>query len=49
MENTPSGQKTYLNGEDVSEDIRLPEVTKNVSPVSAIACVRKKLVALPKS
>jgi len=46
MENTPSGQKTYLNGEDVSEDIRLPEVTKNVSPVSAIACVRKKLVAL---
>ncbi len=46
MENTPSGQKTYLNDKDVSEDIRLPEVTKNVSPVSAIACVREKLVAM---
>lgn len=39
-------QRTYLNGEDVSVEIRLPEVTKYVSPVSAIPCVREKLVAL---
>jgi CMP/dCMP kinase len=40
-----NGQKTVLNGEDVSSDIRLPEVTKHVSPVSAIPCVREKLVS----
>lgn len=40
------GQRTILNGEDVSEAIRLPEVTKLVSPVSAIAHVREKLVAI---
>ena len=40
------GQRTILNGDDVSDDIRLPEVTKLVSPVSAIAEVRDKLVAM---
>ncbi|MFA6571967.1 MAG: (d)CMP kinase, partial [Bacteroidota bacterium] len=39
-------QKTFLNGEDVSRDIRLPEVTKHVSPISAIRCVREKMVDL---
>lgn len=38
------GQRTFLNGEDVSDAIRTPEVTKWVSPVSAIAEVRQKLV-----
>ncbi len=42
---SPSGQLTMLNGEDVSDDIRLPEVTKLVSPVSAMQYVREKLVA----
>lgn len=42
---SPKGQLTLLNGEDVSDDIRLPEVTKLVSPVSAMQCVREKLVA----
>ncbi len=46
IKNTTSGQRTFLNGEDVSDDIRLPEVTKNVSPVSAVGCVREKLVAM---
>ena len=41
-----AGQKTILNGEDVSEEIRTIEVTKNVSPVSAIGCVREKLVEM---
>ncbi len=40
-----NGQRTMLNGEDVSEQIRLPEVTKLVSPVSAVACVRDVMVA----
>lgn len=40
-----NGQITLLNGEDVSRDIRLTEVTKLVSPVSAMACVRDLMVA----
>ncbi len=39
-------QITLLNGEDVSAAIRLPEVSKFVSPVSAIGCVRSKLVSM---
>ncbi len=46
LEQSENGQKTLLNGEDVSEDIRLPEVTKMVSPISAMACVREKMTAL---
>lgn len=42
---SPEGQRTILNGEDVSDAIRMPEVTKLVSPVSAMQCVREKLVA----
>jgi cytidylate kinase len=39
-------QKTYLNGIDVSDDIRRPEVDRNVSEISAVACVRDYLVEL---
>ena len=38
------GNTFYLNGEDVSEAIRTPEVSKIVSPVAAIKEVRVKLV-----
>lgn len=38
--------KFILNGKDVSLQIRTPEVTKVVSPVSAIRAVRVKLVDL---
>ena len=38
------GNTFYLNGEDVSEAIRPPEVSKIVSPVAAIKEVRVKLV-----
>lgn len=41
---SPQGQITLLNGEDVSEAIRANEVTNLVSPISAINCVRHKLV-----
>ena len=36
--------KFFLNGKDVSLAIRTPEVTKIVSPISAIKAVRIKLV-----
>ena len=39
-----SGQRTFLNGRDVSEVIRTPEITKLVSPVSANYIVREKMV-----
>ena len=45
LKQTESGQKTYLNDEDVSDEIRTPIVTQYVSPVSAIACVREKMVS----
>nr|MBN2278342.1 (d)CMP kinase [candidate division Zixibacteria bacterium] len=38
----------FLNGKDVTEAIRSPEVTKAVSPVSALAEVRQALVARQK-
>lgn len=40
------GQRTLLNGEDVSEAIRRPDVTANVSRVSAEPIVRERLVAI---
>ncbi|MDE6126867.1 MAG: (d)CMP kinase [Muribaculaceae bacterium] len=42
----PDGsQHTLLNGEDVEREIRGMEVSNRVSPVSAIAAVRRDLVA----
>jgi CMP/dCMP kinase len=46
LEQSPSGQRTLLNAEDVSEEIRHPDVTKFVSPISAISCVRVKMTVL---
>lgn len=40
------GQHIFLNGEDVSEAIRTPEVSMGASDVSAIPAVRKKMVEL---
>ncbi|MDZ4746650.1 MAG: (d)CMP kinase [bacterium] len=42
---TPLGQRTILNGEDVSEAIRHSDVTNKVSAVSALPAVRNILVA----
>jgi len=39
-------QRIFLNGEDVSDRIRTPEVSMGASDVSAIGSVREKLVAL---
>ena len=38
--------KTYLNGEDISKEIRTMEVTKIVSPISSIVKLREILVDL---
>ncbi len=46
LKNEGNGQLTYLDGKDVSEEIRTTEVTKLVSPVSAMAYVREKMVAM---
>lgn len=40
------GLKVLVNGEDVSEDIRLPEVSKSSSDIADSIGVRKHLVAL---
>lgn len=40
----PDGQHTLLNGEDVEKEIRTMEVSDHVSPVAAIAAVRRDLV-----
>jgi len=40
---------TYLNGEDVSREIRTPEVDRVVSIISAYPSVRKKLVEIQRS
>lgn len=37
-------QHVWLDGEDVSKDIRLPEVSMAASDVSAIPCVREAMV-----
>lgn len=39
-------QFTYLNNEDISEEIRMPDVTANVSYISSLGFVREKLVGL---
>ncbi len=46
LKQSEAGQKTFLNGNDVSDEIRSTEVTKYVSPVSADAYVREKMVDL---
>lgn len=44
-----NGQIIYLNGEDVSEEIRLPEVSVAASDVAVIGEVRAKLLELQRA
>lgn len=46
---TDGRQKTFLDGVDVSEEIRKPEISMLASTVSALGCVREKMVALQRS
>lgn len=45
MELSPEGLRVYIHGEDVSDEIRSPEVTALVSRVSAHAGLREVVVA----
>ena len=45
----PDGDRYFLDGEDVSSEIRGDEVTRNVSAVSSVAAVRARLVELQRS
>ncbi len=46
---TDGGQQVYLNGENVSTEIRLPEISAAASHVAAIPAVRLKLVELQRA
>lgn len=46
IENTPNGDIVFLNGKNVTKDIRSKEVTKIVSPISSIKEVRYIMVEL---
>ena len=45
----PEGQQIYLNGENVSAEIRMPEISVAASNVAVIPAVRLKLVELQRS
>ena len=45
----PDADRSYLDGEDVSSEIRGDEVTKAVSAVSSVAAVRARLVDLQRT
>ncbi len=49
ISHSKSGQLVFLNGEDVSTEIRLPEVSVAASDVSRIPAVRSKLLDLQRS
>lgn len=46
LQNDDRGQRTVLNGRDVSDDIRRADVTNLVSQVSAMNVVRRAMVSL---
>lgn len=49
IKHSESGQQIFLNGENVSEEIRLPEISVAASNVAVIPEVRIKLVELQRS
>lgn len=46
---TAQGQRTYVDGHDVSDAIRQPDVTNAVSLVAALSVVRRALVEMQRS
>ncbi len=46
FEESGEGLRTFCNQEDVSEQIRTPEVSRGTSPISETAGVRRRLVQL---
>lgn len=48
LQKTDKGQNVYVDGQDVTNDIRLPEVSNHVSIVSKHEFIRKEMVARQK-
>lgn len=46
LEDSPSGQKVFLDGEDVTGLIRTPELTNNVKYIARVPGVRHEMVRL---
>lgn len=46
FKNNNAGQQVWVEGKDASLEIRTPEITANVSQVSTLPGVRKKMVAM---
>ncbi len=46
LKGTPDGLQVFMDGDDVSLDIRQPEISRHVSDVAKIPTVRRTLVAL---
>jgi cytidylate kinase len=46
LELSPDGNRVVLNGEDVTDEIRSPEVSEAASKVSAVPAVRRALLGL---
>lgn len=49
MRDTPAGARVYVNGRDVSDSIRTPEVTRNISKLDHNPDVRAHLVELQRA
>jgi len=46
LENTPDGVRVLTDGNDITAHIRTPEISRLTSPLSALPCVRTRMVAL---
>lgn len=46
MKEEDGKQKVLLNGEDVTKEIRTPEIDRNVSEYCALSCVREKITPM---
>ncbi|MCK4421749.1 (d)CMP kinase [candidate division WOR-3 bacterium] len=46
VENREDGQRTYVNGEDVTDHLRTNEIDRAVTPISKMKVVRERLVDL---
>lgn len=46
LAHTDQGQRTYVNGRDVTDQLRNPEVTNLVSTISAMPVVRRAMVRI---
>jgi len=46
LEDTPDGIRVLADGQDITPHIRTPQISRLTSPLSALPCVRTRMVAL---